>query len=53
MTIKNKLAQLSLLLTLFVGAVAALPPSNDTVFGSSGAGSTLMGECAGSGGSCT
>ena len=47
MTIKRKVAQLSLLVALFVGAVAALPVD------SSGIGAATLGECAGSSGSCT
>lgn len=53
MTIKRKVAQLSLLVALFVGAVAALPASDNTRLNSIGIGAATLGECAGSGGTCT
>lgn len=53
MSIKYKLAQLSLLLTLFVGATAVLPIRQDTIFDGGGNGPIVMGECTGAGGACT
>jgi hypothetical protein len=52
MSIKIKLAQLSLLLTLLVGAVTALPVMGSTLLAADSTGIFAMGDCNG-GGSCT
>jgi hypothetical protein len=46
MSLKNKLAQVSLLVALFVGAVAAVPLSDSKLI-SGGTGIAPMGECSG------
>jgi hypothetical protein len=51
MSLKNKLAQVSLLVALFVGAVAAVPLSDSKLI-SGGTGIAPMGECSGGTG-CT
>jgi hypothetical protein len=52
MSLKYKLAQLSLFATLFVGVVAALPVGNATVLTFGSPDITTMGECSGGTG-CT